>query len=69
MRSISTLRRQKTYLLSKMAQDQLNGLAAMLIDRDIDLDYKAIISDFANKHPRKMVLKNILDSDSTESNQ
>ena len=62
-RSISGLKRLKTYLRSTMGQDRLNGLALMHFHRDIDIDYDAIIDMFARKHPRRMKLLNILDSD------
>ena len=58
--SVSVLRRLKTYLRSKMTQERLSGLALMHINYGIELDYEAIINIFAHKHPRRMVLGDIL---------
>ena len=62
-RCISALRRQKTYLRSTLGQDRLNGLAAMLIHRDMEIDFEKVITRFANMHPRRMTLANVLDTD------
>ena len=55
--SVSVLRHLKTYLRSKVTQERLSGLALMHINYGIELDYEAII---AHKHPRRMVLGDIL---------
>ena len=59
-RSISTLRNLKTYLKSTMVQDRLNGLALMHAHREMELDLEQIIDLFANLHPRRMRMENIL---------
>ena len=60
-RSISTLRNLKTYLRKyTMVQDRLNGLALMHAHREIELDLEKIIDLFANLHPRRMRMENIL---------
>ena len=62
-RSISGLKRLKTYLRSTMGQERLNGLAMMHFHYDLDIDHDAVLDMFARKHPRRMALKNVLDSD------
>lgn len=65
-RSISGLKRLKTYLRSTMSQDRLNGLALMHFhcgNSDIGIDYDALVDMFSRKHPRRMKLLNVLDSD------
>ena len=59
-RSISTLRNLETYLRSTMVQDRLNGLALMHAHREMELDLEQIIDLFANLHPRRMRMENIL---------
>ena len=55
-RFISTLRNLKTYLRNTMVQDRLNGLALMHARREMELD----LDLFANFHPRRMRMENIL---------
>ena len=62
-RSISGLKRLKTYLRSTMGQERLNGLAMMHFHYDLDIDLDAVLDMFARKHPRRMALQNVLDSD------
>ena len=59
-RSISTLRNLETYLRSTMVQDRLNGLALMHAHREMELDLEQNIHLFANLHPRRMRMENIL---------
>ncbi|EDO33687.1 predicted protein, partial [Nematostella vectensis] len=59
-RSISSLRNLKTYLRSTMTEDRLNGLALMYTHKDMDLDLDRIIDLFAQLHPRRMRMANIL---------
>lgn len=59
-RSISTLRNLKTYLRNTMVQDRLNGLALMHAHRGMELDLEQIIDLFANLHPRRMRMENIV---------
>ena len=46
-----------------MGEERLNGLAAMHVDEDINMDLEMIIDDFAVKHKRRLKFRNILDSD------
>lgn len=62
-RSISGLRRLKSYLRSTISQDQLNGLALMHFHYGLDIDYDAIVNDFARRNPRRMQLINVLDEE------
>ena len=62
-RSISSLRRLKTYLRSTMGEERLNGLAALHVHNNIPVDLEKIIDNFARKHSRRMTMINILDSD------
>ena len=63
-RSISGLRRLKTYLRSTMGQDRLNGLALMHFHYSINVDVGEILDMFARKHPRRMTLIDVFNSDS-----
>ena len=60
-RSISVLRRLKTYLRNTMGQGRLNALSLMSIYRDMPIDFHEVITRFVRKHPRRMELVNILD--------
>ena len=62
-RSISVLRRLKTYLRNSMSQERLNALAMLHVHRDIDVDAKEVIDHFARRHPRRMKLFDILNTD------
>ena len=62
-RSISSLRRLKTYLRSTMGEERLNGLAALYVHNNIPVDLEKIIDNFARKRSRGMTMINILDSD------
>ncbi|XP_073228860.1 52 kDa repressor of the inhibitor of the protein kinase-like [Porites lutea] len=59
-RSISNLRNLKTYLRNTMVQDRLNGLALMHAHREMELDLEKVVDLFANLHPRRMRMENIL---------
>ena len=50
-RSISGLRRLKTYLRSTMGQTRLNGRALLHFHYAMDIDYEEAIKVFARKHP------------------
>ena len=62
-RSISVLRRLKTYLRSTMVQDRLNGLALLHVHRKIELKPEDVFDRFAMNHPRPFEHFNILKSD------
>lgn len=46
-----------------MGEERLNGLALLHFQYGMEIDYEAILDCFARKHPRRMTLLNILDSD------
>ena len=52
-RCIFALRQQKTYLCSTLGQDHLNGLAAMLIHCDNEIDFAEVITHFAGYASQK----------------
>ncbi|XP_068684853.1 52 kDa repressor of the inhibitor of the protein kinase-like [Montipora foliosa] len=60
-RSISTLRNLKNYLRNTMGQERLNGLA--LRQSHVNFDMNSIVDLFANLHPRRMRVANILQVD------
>lgn len=59
-RSISTLRYLKTYLRNTMTQDRLNGLALMYVHKDKHINLDQVIDLFAQMHPRRMRMADIL---------
>ena len=61
-RSVSRLRRLKTYMRSTMGQDRLNGLALMHTHYDTAVNVEEVIKIFTQKHPRRLQLVNILES-------
>jgi hypothetical protein len=63
-RSISTLRRLKTFMRSTMGEKRLTSLALLNVHREIKLDLDKVIDRFALKHPR-MLLVDLLNSDDT----
>ena len=62
-RSISSLRRLKMYLHSTMTQERLNSLALLHVHNYMALDLEKIINSFARKHPHRMNMINILETD------
>ena len=64
-RSISALRRLRTYLRNAMTENRLNNLALLHINRDIHLDPQDVLDKFAIRHPRRMKLVDILNTDSS----
>ncbi|XP_065683294.1 52 kDa repressor of the inhibitor of the protein kinase-like [Hydra vulgaris] len=62
-RSISVIRRLKTYLRNTMSQNRFNSLALMHVHQDISIDVNEVIDCFARKNPRRMKLVDILNSD------
>ena len=65
-RSISVLRRLKTYLRNTMTGNRLNDLALLHVHREIHLDVEEVINRFAIRHPRRMKLIDILNTDPSE---
>ena len=59
-RSFSTLRRLKTYLRATMTSERESGLALMNIHYGRQIDISATIDLFARKHPRRVLLSDIL---------
>ena len=59
-RFISTLQNLKAYLRNTTVQDRLNGLVLMLAHREMELDLEKSRDLFANFHPRRMRVENIL---------
>ena len=62
-RSISSLRRLKTYFRSTMGEERLNGLAALHVHNNIPVDLEKIVDNFERKHSRRMTMVNILHSE------
>lgn len=54
-RSFSALKYIKSYLRSTMSELRLNGLAHLYLNKDIDLNYDAVIDHFG-KQSRRMKL-------------
>ena len=55
-RSNSTLRYIKNIYRNNMSEPRLNALILMCVHRDIKLDYDKIIEFFVPKHPPRMLL-------------
>ncbi|XP_047141338.1 52 kDa repressor of the inhibitor of the protein kinase-like [Hydra vulgaris] len=58
-RSISVIRRLKTYLRNTMSQNRFNSHALMHVHQDISIDVNEVIDCFARKNPRRMKLSNL----------
>lgn len=43
-----------------MGQDRLNALLLLYVNKDIVLDYEAVIDLYASRYPQRMVLVNPL---------
>ena len=52
-RSISALRRVKTWHRSTMGEERLNGLALLCLHREIKVDVKDVIKRFASAKQRR----------------
>nr|XP_004212851.1 52 kDa repressor of the inhibitor of the protein kinase-like [Hydra vulgaris] len=59
-RSLSALKRIKTSFRNTMGGGRLNGVAILLIHRDIEIDLNIVVDKFATAFPRKMEIKNEL---------
>ena len=62
-RSISALRRLKTWLRSTMTNERLTGLALMHVHRHLNFNVDEIIDNFARAYPRRIRLLNVVSSD------
>ena len=62
-RSISVIRRLKSYVRNTMTQTRLNGLALLNVHRDIEVTPCEVLDAFAIQHKRKLRLFNILEAD------
>ena len=60
-RSVSILRLIKTLLRSTMGQERLNALSLLYCHSDIDISPEEIVEQFAQRHPRRVLLVNPLD--------
>ena len=56
-RSISMLKLTKTSLRSTMTQERLNGLAMMQYHRDMNIDPQDVVTEFSQRHLRRMQLQ------------
>ena len=63
-RSISSLRRLKTFLRTSMGQERMNSLALMHVHRAIKIDDNEVINMFSRRNARRLQLNNVLSSDS-----
>ena len=59
-RSISVLRRLKTYLCSTMEQERMTGLALMNIKYGMEQNLDDIINIFAGQHHRRILFSDVL---------
>ena len=59
-RSISALRRLKTYTRSTMGAERLNGLALLHTQYKMEIDINTIIGIFSRRYPRRLQLTDIL---------
>ena len=66
-RPISTLRRLKTFMRSIMGEKRLKALTLLNVHGEINLDVDKVIDRFAIKHPRRMLLVDIFNSDDTDN--
>ena len=62
-RSMSAMRRLKTWLRSTMNQERFNALALMHINNDLPLNNEEVVNDFARTNKTRLAFKNILDDD------
>ena len=66
-RLISGLRRLKTYLRSTMGQVRLSSLALIHSHYSIDIDNDAVISMFMRMFPRKIICRDVLEDEESDS--
>lgn len=63
-RSNSSLDFVKSERRSTMAQARLNSLLRLYVHKDIAVDFNQVITMYANKHPRRMLLSKPLEAES-----
>ena len=65
-RSVSALRRMKTWLRTTMSNERLNGLAMVHINNDITVNVEEVMNTFARQNPTRMQFLDIFDDDEIE---
>ena len=60
-RSVSALRRMKTWLRNTMTNERLNGLAQMHINDDVEVNVDEVIDTFARQNPTRMQFLDIFE--------
>lgn len=60
-RSVSALRRLKTYMRTTMSQNRFNGLALMTVHYTHKIDIDAVVDEFARRNSRRMTFVDIFD--------
>ena len=61
-RSVSGLRRLKTYMRTSMGQTRLNGLALLHVHYSMDINLSEVVNIFARKHERRLCMLDILNN-------
>ena len=59
-RSISGIRRLKTFLRTSMGEERMNGLLLLHIHYDMKIDIESIVEEFARRHSRRLMLIDII---------
>lgn len=62
-RSVSALRRLKSYMRTTMGQERLNGLALLHVHYTRAINIDQVVDIFAREHPHRMALLDILNTD------
>ncbi|XP_057299422.1 52 kDa repressor of the inhibitor of the protein kinase-like [Hydractinia symbiolongicarpus] len=58
-RSISGLRRVKTWMRNTMTKERLNSLSVIMFNRDVTVDLDQVVDEFAAANKRRMTFSNI----------
>ena len=59
-RSISCIRRLKTYMRSTMGQQRLTALALLHTHYDMEIDFDAVVTRFLTKYPSRITCHEML---------
>ena len=59
-RSVSTLRRLKTYMRSTMGQERLSALALIHVHYSMDINLEEVLARFLALHPRRVAMHDLL---------